>query len=170
AGVYGAWEDGPWSLAGSLAYAANNVSTERNIVFGGINRTAEADYWTHTVGLSGEAAYGFAIGHATTLSPLVTLDAGWSGHGGFTETGAGALDLTGDSESWARFDTGFGIELQHGIPTDSGMLILRGRAVWEHAFADVIPSQAMRFAGSPTSFEVLGPDAGRDRFRLGAGL
>src|SRR5690606_36977570 len=43
AGVYGAWEDGPWSLAGSLAYAANNVSTERNIVFGGINRTAEAD-------------------------------------------------------------------------------------------------------------------------------
>src|SRR5690606_25500266 len=94
AGVYGAWEDGPWSLAGSLAYAANNVSTERNIVFGGINRTAEADYWTHTVGLSGEAAYGFAIGHATTLSPLVTLDAGWSGHGGKAISG-----LTGKTHS-----------------------------------------------------------------------
>lgn len=122
------------------------------------------------MGLSSEVAYGFAIGSTATISPLVTLDAGWSGHGSFTETGAGALNLTGSSESWGRFDTGIGIALQHGILTDTGTLILRGRAVWEHAFADVIPSQSMSFAGSPTSFEVLGPDAGRDRFRLGAGL
>ncbi|BDA86535.1 hypothetical protein Sa4125_40770 [Aureimonas sp. SA4125] len=48
-------------------------------------------------------------------------------------------------------------------------MTLDGRAVWEHAFADVVPSQSLAFAGSPTGFEVLGPDAGRDRSRLGAG-
>lgn len=42
--------------------------------------------------------------------------------------------------------------------------------MWEHAFSDVVPSQALALAGSPTAFTVLGPDAGRDRLRVGAGL
>jgi subtilase-type serine protease len=44
------------------------------------------------------------------------------------------------------------------------------RALWEHAFADVVPDQSLAFAGSPTGFTVNGPDAGRDRLRLGAGI
>ncbi|WP_186399061.1 autotransporter outer membrane beta-barrel domain-containing protein [Stappia sp. P2PMeth1] len=90
---------------------------------------------------------------------MFTLDAGWSGHGGFTETGAGALNLTGASENWTRLDTGLGFAVQHVVLTESGRLTFDGRAVWEHAFA-----------GSPTGFTVNGPDAGRDRFRLGAGV
>lgn len=169
-GAYGGWSDGPWTLAGSLAYAVNRISTERRIVFGGIDQTATADYWNHTIGFSGEALYGFDMGGGTTLSPLATLDAGWSGHGGFTERGAGALSLTGASESWTRLDTGLGFAVQHVVLTESGRVTLDGRAVWEHAFADVVPSQSLAFAGSPTGFTVNGPDAGRDRFRLGAGI
>lgn len=169
-GAYGGWEDGPWTLAGSLAYAANRISTERRIVFGGIDQTANASYWNHTIGFSGEALYGFDMGGGTTLSPLFTLDAGWSGHGGFTETGAGALSLTGASESWTRLDTGFGIALQHVVLTESGRVTLDGRAVWEHAFADVVPSQSLAFAGSAAGFNVRGPAASRDRLRVGAGL
>jgi len=37
-------------------------------------------------------------------------------------------------------------------------------------FSDVVPSQDLALAGSPASFTVLGPDAGRDRLRIGAGL
>src|SRR5690606_13711633 len=133
-GAYGAWEDGAWRLAGALAYAANRISTERNIVFGGLHRTAEADYWTHSLGFSGEAAYAMDMGGGTTLLPLFTLDAGWSGHGGFTERGADALNLTGASESWTRLDTGVGIGISHVVPTETGRLVLEGRAVWEHAF------------------------------------
>ncbi|WP_116653525.1 autotransporter outer membrane beta-barrel domain-containing protein [Pelagibacterium sediminicola] len=169
-GAYGAWEDGPWRLVGALTYAANRISTERNIVFGGLDRTAEADYWIHSLGFSGEAAYGMDMGGGTTLLPLFTLDAGWSGHGGFTETGADALNLTGASENWTRLDTGVGIGISHVVPTETGRLILEGRAVWEHAFADDVPSQLLSFAGSPTSFTVNGPAANRDRLRLGAGL
>ncbi len=169
-GAYGGWQDGPWTLAGSLAYAANLISTERNIVLGAIKQTANASYWNHTVGFSGEAAYDFNMGGGTTLSPLATLDAGWSGHGGFTETGAGALNLTGASESWSRLDTGLGIGLQHVVLTESGRVTLDGRAVWEHAFADVVPNHSLAFAGGPTGFTVSGPDAGRDRLHLGAGV
>lgn len=167
-GAYGAWTDGPWNVAGSLSYGANRVSTERNVAFMGT--TAEASYWTHTIGLSGEASYAFDLADTTKLAPLFTLDAGWSGHGGFTETGAGALNLTSGSQSWSRLDTGLGLALTHTILTDSGKVTLEGRAVWEHAFSDVVPSQNLALAGSPTSFTVLGPDAGRDRLRIGAGL
>ncbi len=167
-GAYGAWTDGPWNVAGSLSYGANRVSTERNIAFMGT--MAEASYWTHTIGLSGEASYAFDLADTTKLAPLFTLDAGWSGHGGFTETGAGALNLTSGSESWTRLDAGLGLALTHTILTESGKVTLEGRAVWEHAFSDVVSSQTLALAGSPTSFTVLGPDAGRDRLRIGAGL
>jgi autotransporter-associated beta strand protein len=169
-GAYGGWTGGPWSLVGSLAYAANRISTERRIVFGGIDQTTSADYWNHTIGFSGEAAYGFDLGAGTTISPLFTLDAGWSGHGGFTERGAGALNLTGASESWTRLDTGLGFAVQHVMLTEHGKVTLDARLLWEHAFADVVPSQNLAFAGSPTGFEVRGPDAGRDRVRLGLGV
>lgn len=171
-GAYGGWTDGPWRLTGSLAYAAHSISTTRHIFIGDtIDETAMADYWGHSIGFSGEAAYGIGLGNGTTLSPLATLDAGWSGHGGFTETGAGALNLTGDSESWTRFDLGLGVALSHSFATESGNKVtLDGRLVWEHAFADVVPSQSLSFAGSPTPFAVNGPDAGRDRLRLGLGL
>jgi outer membrane autotransporter protein len=33
-----------------------------------------------------------------------------------------------------------------------------------------VPSQSLAFAGSPAPFEVHGPDAGRNRLRLGAGV
>lgn len=167
-GAYGAWADGPWNVAGSLSYGANRVSTTRNIAFMGT--TAGANYWTHTIGLSGEASYAFDLADTTKLAPLFTLDAGWSGHGGFTETGAGALNLTSGSESWTRLDAGLGIALTHIILTETGKVTLEGRAVWEHAFSDVVPSQNLAFAGSPTGFTVLGSDAGRDRLRIGAGL
>nr|WP_306308774.1 autotransporter domain-containing protein [Flavimaribacter sediminis] len=169
-GVYGGWANGPWSLSGSLAYLGSSVSTTRQIAFGDINRRAETDYWTNTFGFSGEAAYGFAIAAGTTLSPIATVDAGWSGHGDFSETGAGALNLTGLSESWTQFDIGLGLALQHTMPTGAGDVTFEVRALWEYAFADVVPTQTMVFEGSPTAFSVLGPDAGRNRFRLGAGV
>jgi len=170
AGAYGGWANGPWSVEGSLAYGASAVSSERRIVFSGLDRTAGTSYLSHTIGISGEAAYAFELATGTTLSPLFTLDAAWSGHGGFTETGAGALNLTGAAENWAGLDTGLGVALEHVVLTERGAVTLDGRVVWEHAFGDVVPSQALAFAGSPTAVTVEGPDSGRDRLALGLGV
>lgn len=167
-GAHGAWTDGPWSLGGSLAYGATHISTQRDLAF--IGRSAEADYWTHAVGFAGEASYGFDLTETTRIAPLFTLDAGWSGHGAFTETGAGALNLTAAAESWARLDAGIGIALTHTMRTENGDVTLEGRAVWEHAFADTVPSQTLSLSGSPTSFSVQGPSAAPDRLRLGTGF
>lgn len=169
-GAYGGWTDGAWTLSGSLAYSASHMDTQRRVVFGGLDRLAEANYWTHSVNFSSEASYAFTIGAGTTLSPLVTLDTGWSGHGSFAETGAGALNLAGASESWTRLDTGLGVALAHMVPTANGVMTFEAQALWEHAFGGVVPSQTVALSGSPAGFVVNGADAGRDRLRLGAGL
>ena len=169
-GTYGGWTQGPWSLAGALAYSANSISTERQIVFGGINRTARAGYWAHAIGFSGEAAYGVDLTEDTTVSPLFTLDAGWSGHAGFTETGAGALNLTAAGENALHLDGGLGLAVSHVMRTETGEVTVDGRLLWQHALVNTSPSQALAFAGSPTAFTVSAPDAGRDRLQLGLGL
>jgi outer membrane autotransporter protein len=170
AGAYGAWLNGPLSLSAALALSSSHITTERRIAFGDIDRIAAADYLGHSIGFSGEASYGFDLGGGTTIAPLFTLDVGWSGHGGFTETGADALNLTGAAESWMRLDTGFGVALTHAFETEAGRVTLDGRLVWEHAFADVVPTEAMTLAGGPAGFTVAGPSAGRDRLRIGAGV
>lgn len=166
-GAYGAWTDGPWTLGGSLGYGINHVSTARDIAF--LGRTAEADYRAHTLGLSAEAAYSFDLTETTRIAPLFTLDAGWSGRNGFTETGAGALNITAGAESWARLNTGIGLALTHELVTETGVVVLDARAVWEHGYGDLGPDASVALAGSPTGFTVEGAAPARDRLRLGAG-
>jgi T5SS/PEP-CTERM-associated repeat protein/autotransporter-associated beta strand protein len=168
-GAYGGWSDGPFSLTGSLAYGAGHQSTSRRIDFGGVEQTARGDYWLHGISASAELAYGLEIGEATTVSPLFVLDAGWSGHGGFTETGAGALNLTGAAQGAARLDAGLGLALAHTVLTDAGAVTFEGRVVWEHAVAGAAPSQNLAFAAGG-GFAVSGTQADNDRLRLGLGL
>jgi len=169
-GAYGAWSDGPWSVVGSFAYSASRISTERHIRFSNIDRTAQSKYWTHSFGVSGEAAYAVELEPGTTLSPLVAFDLGRSRHGAFDETGAGALNLSGSSESWTRANSGLGVALEHSVRMPETSISLSARALWEHAFGDVHPEQSLKLAGSPRPFDVWGPVLGRDRLRLGAGV
>ncbi len=168
-GTYGALTDGTRSIAGALTVGTSRVSTARTISVGNVTNTANADYWTQSIGLSLEATHDFDLGNGTTLSPLATLGLGWSGHGGFTETGAGAFNLTAAASGAIHLDAGLGLALSHVIETETGTMTLSGRAVWEHSFA-AASIQSMRFAGGNTPFTVQGPDAGRDRLHFGAGL
>lgn len=170
AGAYGAWSDGPWSVAGSLAYSFSRVTTLRQIRFGDVDRTARAKYSAHSLGLSGEAAYAVDLDPTTTLSPVVTFDLGPSSHGNFSEKGAGSLNLTARSESWTRANARLGAALAHSISGRDGAVSLSARALWEHAIGDLHPVQSLSLAGSQASFDVRGPELGRDRLRLSAGL
>lgn len=170
-GIYGGWAGGPWSIAGTLSYAASHISANRQIVFGSINRHAHASYWNHNIGVSAEVAHGIPLSNATTLLPLLSIDLGWSGHGSFTETGANSLNLKVASKGRTNFDTGLGLSVIHKAITGNGQVVVEGRALWEHAFGNVVPYQSLAFAESPaTKFEVQGPESKRDRLRVGAGL
>lgn len=170
-GVHGGWTDGTVSLSGGLAYGASAVATSRDIIVGAITHTATADYWAHGAALDLEASYGFDLAPNVTLSPIATIGLGWSGHEGATETGAGSLNASIDSASLWSLDAGAGLELAYTTPLASGgEVTIKGTALWEHSFGDTSPEQDVTLAGSPASFSISAPEAGRDRLKLGAGL
>lgn len=170
-GAYGQWREGPLWLDGRLAYGAAEVTTRRDIVVGALTRTAEAEYWTQTLGAAIEARYEFELARDFYLGPVASLDIGWSGHGGAEESGAGSLDQTLSPANEWRFDTGLGLAARYDIPLeDGGVVSLTGKALWQHAFADTTVQQTVALAGGGAPFEIAGPDRGRDRLRLMAGL
>ena len=123
-----------------------------------LNRPGKAGWNTsYAVGLSGEVSYAFDLAGIVRFAPLVKLEAGWPGHDGFTEAGAGAVNLTSGAQGWNRLDVGLGVALTHSFATGRDRVTLEGRAVWEHAFADAVPGQSQAQAGSPTGFSVHGP-------------
>lgn len=170
-GIYGSWTDGAWSLGGTLAYGASHVTSSRDIIIGTISETAAAEYWTHTAGVSLEAAYGFQLSEGFTVGPVGTLDVAWSGHGAAEETGAGTLNALIDPASAWRIESGVGLDLTYGFALgDGGSLTLKGRALWEHGFGATRPEQTLALAGGGGPFTVAGPETDRDRLKLGAGI
>lgn len=168
-GAYGGWASGPWSVSGSAAFAADRISTTRNINFGGLARTATASYWAHSFSVYGEAAYAVDLSGGLTLSPIATLDAGVHKFGAATETGAGGLNLNIAARTLNRVDTGLGVALASTFTTETGLVTLDARVLWEHAFGDRTPTRGLSFASSPTAFAVNGTTASRDRVRVEIG-
>jgi len=172
AGLYGSWTDGTIGLSSNLAYGGNHVSTSRDITVGAINRTATADYWSHTVGGGIEASYGFKLTEQMTIRPVGTLDVAWTGHDDATETGAGSLNATIASASHWQVNSGLGAELEHKATLSNGAdLTLKVRGMWQHALADTATSQDLALTGNPAMpLNVNGAATANDRFVLGLGV
>lgn len=169
-GLFHGWTNGSLSIANNLAFAYNNVATERRIGFDGFAQTARAEYGSDVLGFSSEIAYGFDLG-GFTVSPLLALNLRWSSVAGATESGAGAGNLQIEDQGYARsFETGLGLALERRFETGLGNATLTGRAVWERSFGSTAPSQTLSFSGSPEEFTVSGPDSGSDRLRLDLGV
>lgn len=171
AGLYGQWRDGPIWVDGQIAYGANHVETRRTMEIGGLSRTATADYWTQTLGAALEARYEFELANNFFVGPVASVDVGWTGHGGATESGAGSLNHTIAPADYWKMDTGIGVAARYDMPLEDGAnLSVVGKALWQHSFGDSAVSQSVSLAGGGGSFVVSGPDAGRDRLRLVAGV
>ena len=170
-GLYGQWREGPLWLEGTLAYGANHVSTNRTIEIGGLSRMATADYWTQTLGASLQARYEFEVANGFYLGPVAAVDAGWSGHGEAMESGAGSLNQTIAPAGQWRLDTGIGLAARYDMPLEHGAsLAITGKALWQHGFGDSVSSQTVALEGGGGPFTVAGPDAGRDRLGVVAGI
>jgi outer membrane autotransporter protein len=170
-GLYADWVDGPLSVSGQLAYGLNRVSTSRDIVVGGLTARADADYWSHNLGLGVESAYALSLSDGLTLSPLASLSVSWAGHGSFRESGAGLLNADVSSENNWWMDTGLGVELGRQVQLDDGgKLKVTGRAVWGHRVGSMASDTTITLAGGGGAFQVNAAEADRDRLLVGAGI
>ena len=83
---------------GTLGYTFSNYDMERNVAFGTINRTAQANTSGNQFQAAGETGYDFKVGNAI-VGPTVSLQYATQTTGGFTESNAGALNLKVGSQT-----------------------------------------------------------------------
>lgn len=163
AAVYASYASGPWNVNGNLMLAHNANNMNRNITVGAISRTANARFDSKTVAAYGEVSYD--LPQATwTLQPLAGLGVTHNRNNGFTETGAGALNIQANAQNTTSTKTLFGARALF----DLNGIQVQPRAMWAHEFGDLNKAMTAQLQGSPaTSFATYGVDLPRNSFITG---
>jgi len=154
---------------GSLGYALNLYHLDRNIVFGGINRTAKSTTTGNQFNAYGEAGCDLKTGRLV-LTPLVSLAYSSLWLNGYTESGAGSLDLTVASQQAASLQTSVGGKLTLPLRLKSTRVIPQIYATYQHEFADGARGLDARLSQGGTSFGFETEQAGRDFAVVGANV
>ncbi|KQZ93826.1 hypothetical protein ASD64_02605 [Mesorhizobium sp. Root157] len=177
-GLYGGVENGPFALSGALSYAWQDYDFSRDVPFiggGGVTAGGEADGSLFAASL--EASYDLAarmgirqdIGFR--LAPTVSLDHVHGSRDGFTETGAGVLNMVVGEDDISRTWLGAGISMSARIVGESGVVFTPElQLMYEHNVGDdraVTASQIVPAAALFTAPGVLEDD---DFISVGAGL
>ncbi len=167
AGLYGGTRWGDLTFRAGAAYTWHDVSASRNVNIPGLRNTLKSDYDAGTAQVFGELGYGFAMG-AAQFEPFANL-AHVSVHtGDFTENG-GAAALSSEGDTTDTTLTTLGLRASTTFDLDGAAVTVKGMAGWRHAFGDVLPLSAMRFAGGDT-FSIAGVPIARNVAVVEAGL
>ena len=162
-GVRAAWSDGPQFAHAVFAYGFDNYKSTRPVNFAGTSAVASSS--TSGREWFADLAVGQRFGTgAVKFSPFVgALLSRWRTDA-FTETGAGAFNLTVGDQSARSLRSQLGVEVQGGF----GLLRPHVRAVWLHEFSN--DSRGITGAFGPTAFTVGTRDPQRNIGELSAGL
>ena len=168
--VYAAVPAGPWYWTGTAAYARQSYDVHRSLAFGDISRTARARYGGHSLGGATEVGRRCQAG-SWTLTPTVGFQATHLVRAGFSETGAGALNLRADASRSTSFKSSLGVQAQRGFGLGSGRLVVDGKLGWQHEFRPGGGCLSATLAGSSlAAFTVQGDDLSPDSAAAGFGL
>lgn len=164
--VYGGYTSGAWSFSGSAGMGWGKNHMDRHIAFGTVNRIASGDFDSDTLSAYGEASYSLAMDD-WVLRPLAALSLSRSRSGGFTETGAGALNLQVAGQT---LNSGKSL-LGATASMDTGRIRFEPRIIWAHEFGDLNKTMTAQLQGAATAFpfEIAGATLKRDTLILGMG-
>lgn len=164
--VYGSYATGPWNFSGSASMGWGKNHLDRNVTVGGLNRLASSDFDSHTLSAYGEASHAIVM-DGWTLQPLAGLSLSRNKADGFTETGAGALNLQVAEQTLNSSKVMLGAKASF----DTGRIRFEPRIIWAHEFGDLNTPMTAQFQGAATAspFQVSGATLKRDTLILGLG-
>ena len=133
--AYAAYFPGSLYAYGSLGYALNLYDLKRGINFNGIVRSASSSTTGNQLNLYGETGYDLKLSRFI-LTPSATLAYSALWVDGFTEQGAGALNLKVASQTASSLQTGLGGRLTVPLKVGSVKVVPQGYAFYQHEFAN----------------------------------
>jgi outer membrane autotransporter protein len=162
--AYAAWFPGNLYAYGSLGYALNLYNLTRNISFNGVNRRASSSTTGNQLNLYGETGYDFTLS-SCILTPSATLAYSGLWVGGFTESGAGALNLKVAPQNANSVQTGIGARVTVPLQVGAAKVVPQGYVYFQHEFANGSRglNAGLSQGGSTFSFQT---DAAKRNFAL----
>ena len=133
--AYAAYLPKPFYAYGSLGYALNLFNLERGINFGGLDRAASSSSTGNQLNAYGETGYDLRL-NPVVLTPAVTLSYSQLWLNAFTESNAGALNLTVGPQNAQSFQTGVGGKIAVPMKRDSVTVTPQAYAFYQHEYSD----------------------------------
>lgn len=130
--LYGTYRPNRLFFDGQAAVGYNNFHQKRDIGF--LDETASADFDGEQYLLRGQAGYDLPITSSISLTPLAGLTWTRSVSDGYTESGAGAADLTVDRRGVNSLSHDLGAKVGWSMDTGFGTLRPEARAAWVHDY------------------------------------
>ena len=165
--AYAAYLPKPFYAYGSLGYALNLYSLERDFNFGGLTRAANSSSTGNQLNAYGETGYDFKV-NPVVLTPALTLSYSHLWLDGFTETGAGALDLTVGSQNAQSLQTGVGGKIAVPLQRDGVTVTPQIYGFYQHEYSDGSRTLDARLSQADNGFNFVTGAAHRNFAVLGA--
>ena len=168
--VYADYTIGPVYLDGTVGAAYGDGTTRRNVSLPGRAGTAAGHVTDTQLMGSLEAGYGLKLGQVTA-TPFAGLALGSVDQDGFTETGAGVLDLHVAKQSQSSVKSTVGARLSTDLALGSALVTTDLSVGWAHEFAPLGRGTNASFVGAPAAgFQVTGVKVPGDSALIGFGL
>jgi outer membrane autotransporter protein len=167
--TYAAYTPGSFYAMGSVGYTLNLYGLNRNLSFGGVSRTANGSANGSQFNAAVETGYDLKL-QKIILTPAATLFYTRAWVPGFTETGAGSLNLHVNSQNADSLQSGLGARLSCPFKIKEAVMLPQVSVFYQHEFANHSRGLDARLtqAGSTFGFQTDSPR--RDFAVLGAGL
>ncbi|WP_239090220.1 autotransporter outer membrane beta-barrel domain-containing protein [Marinomonas ostreistagni] len=146
-------------------WGINKTEGKRHMSF--IGRTAESDYDTYTTHVGVGVGRTFAVAERTTLTPSVQLDYSHIENRRYTETGAGALNLSVSDDQIDAFVVSLQGDLMHEFNDQWALLANAGVG---YDLIDDDTSVTSTYAGGGTAFTTQGLNQAPWRVTAGVGV
>lgn len=164
--LYASFTRGLNYVDGALSFAYNAYNGLRNIIFPGINRTANSDYDGQQYSLYLEGGHTFKKGKFE-LTPLVSIKYEHLRLGSYTEKDAGDLNLTVDSQDYDTVQTGLGAKIAYPIQGKYSTFVPEFHLRWLYDVIGDNQQSTSTFTGGGASFDTSGFRPARSSCNLG---
>ncbi len=162
-GLYGEYRLDGWRFNGQAGWSRTAADSTRHLNFGGISRTAQADYVDQSLFAEAEVAHGWGLGHDMWVEPYANLSGIQQFLGGFTETGADAANLRRDSDSKSVSYGKLGVRFSTALPLDSGATLLpQAGLAWKRLLGPKGNASDLAFGSGSDHFVVNATPSDRD--------
>ena len=168
--LYGAGQIDQFVLRAGAAYAWQNVTMRRTVIFPGFSDSDGAHYRAPSVQGFGEVGYDVVDLAPLLLEPFANAAYVSVDTHGFGESGGGAALFAPDQSLHTTFTTAglhasSALGLVEGIPMSA-----IGTLGWQHAFGDVTPTETLAFAAGGIPFTIAGVPLARNMAVVEGGL